>query len=166
MMRYPAGEQITVPPHVQTDNVRTTINVASFGGSDRGGALLTALGKPLSLAMRTPLRQAFAARSKPAARRPERRVAPRRPLQDRLHRPLEGGRAAGDDDRSDVYGLTAASIARGGIIAASRGFSGLGALAPAQAFDRAASSPGSIASTSLEPRSDGQPKPEHAEATA
>jgi hypothetical protein len=36
---------------------------------------------------------------------------------------------------TDVYGLTAASIARGALIVASRGFHHRGALAPAQAFD-------------------------------
>ena len=35
----------------------------------------------------------------------------------------------------DVYGLTAAAIARGAILASGRGFDGHGGLAPSQAFD-------------------------------
>ena len=35
----------------------------------------------------------------------------------------------------DVYGLTAAAITKGALIAAGRGFSASGALAPSQAFD-------------------------------
>src|SRR5262249_31856567 len=32
MMRYPAGEQITVPRHIPTRNVRTTMNASAFAG--------------------------------------------------------------------------------------------------------------------------------------
>jgi hypothetical protein len=35
----------------------------------------------------------------------------------------------------DVYGLTAAAITRGAILASRRGFDGRGGLAPSQAFD-------------------------------
>jgi hypothetical protein len=35
----------------------------------------------------------------------------------------------------DVYGLTAAAICNGAVIAAGQGFEGRGALAPSQAFD-------------------------------
>jgi short subunit dehydrogenase-like uncharacterized protein len=135
MIRYPAGEQITVPRHVQTDNVRTTINAGSFGGSDRGGALLSLLGKPLSLALRTPLRQAFAVAINKLPEGPsekDRRAARFKIVCDVRSRDTE---RRGVITGSDVYGLTAASIARGAIIAGSRGFRGLGALAPAQAFD-------------------------------
>ena len=30
MMRYPAGEQITVPRHVSTRNIRASINAGAF----------------------------------------------------------------------------------------------------------------------------------------
>ncbi|HET9120589.1 MAG TPA: hypothetical protein VFN72_08645, partial [Solirubrobacterales bacterium] len=36
---------------------------------------------------------------------------------------------------TDVYGLTAAAIRRGAVIAAGKGFGARGALAPSQAFD-------------------------------
>jgi short subunit dehydrogenase-like uncharacterized protein len=167
MMRYPAGEQITVPRHVQTDNVRTTINAAGFSGGDRAGALLSALGKPLSLAMRTPLRQAFAAAVNrlPEGPSEESRKAARFKIVCDASSPNSQRR--GTMTGSDVYGLTAASIARGAVIAASRGFRGLGALAPAQAFDPSGFLAGLErfdVSWNLEPA--GKPQPEHAEATA
>jgi short subunit dehydrogenase-like uncharacterized protein len=167
MMRYPAGEQITVPRHVQTDNVRTTINAAGFSGGDRAGALLSALGKPLSLAMRTPLRQAFAAAVSrlPEGPSEESRKGARFKIVCDASSPESQRR--GTITGSDVYGLTAASIARGAVIAASRGFRGIGALAPAQAFDPSGFLAGlerfDLSWNLGEAR---EPQPEHAEATA
>jgi short subunit dehydrogenase-like uncharacterized protein len=167
MIRYPAGEQITVPRHIQTDNVRTTINAASFGGSDRSSALLSLLGKPLSLALRTPLRQAFRVAVNKLPEGPseeDRRAARFKIVCDVRSRDTE---RRGVMTGSDVYGLTAASIASGGIIAASRGFRGLGALAPAQAFDPSGFLAGlERFDVSWNLGEAHEPKPEHAEATA
>jgi short subunit dehydrogenase-like uncharacterized protein len=167
MIRYPAGEQITVPRHIQTDNVRTTINAASFGGSDRSAALLSLLGKPLSLALRTPLRQAFRVAVNKLPEGPseeDRRAARFKIVCDVRSRDTE---RRGVMTGSDVYGLTAASIASGGIIAASRGFRGLGALAPAQAFDPSGFLAGlERFDVSWNLGEAHEPKPEHAEATA
>jgi short subunit dehydrogenase-like uncharacterized protein len=167
MARYPAGEQITVPRHVQTDNVRTTIDAAAFTGSERSAALLPVLGKPLSLAMRTPLRQAFAAAVNRLPEGPSEES--RRAVRFKIVCDVSSREAQrrGTITGADVYGLTAASIARGAIIAASRGFRGMGALAPAQAFDPSAFLAGlerfDVSWNLSEAR---EPQPEHAEATA
>jgi short subunit dehydrogenase-like uncharacterized protein len=135
MARYPAGEQITVPRHVQPDNVRTTIDAATFTGSERTAALVPVLGQPLSLAMRTPLRKALGAVVSKLPEGPseeDRRAVRFKIVCDARSQDAE---RRGTVTGSDVYGLTAASVARAGVIAASRGFRGLGALAPSQAFD-------------------------------
>ena len=46
-----------------------------------------------------------------------------------------GAAEAGTISGRDIYGLTAALISRGARIAAGRGFSGRGGLAPSQAFE-------------------------------
>ena len=48
---------------------------------------------------------------------------------------------------ADVYGLTAAAVSLGAILAAGKGFEKRGALAPSQAFDPRSSSPSWSAST-------------------
>ena len=60
MIRYPAGEQITVPRHIPTRRVRTMIAclLAGARGAGPGAPLLT---RPMGLAMRTPLRRAVGA---------------------------------------------------------------------------------------------------------
>lgn len=56
MIRYPAGEQITVPRHVPTRRVRTMLSASTIAPSALG-RFLPALTRPASLAMRTPLRK-------------------------------------------------------------------------------------------------------------
>lgn len=133
MLRYPAGEQITVPRHVETAAVRTILN-----GMVIPGALmpLAVAGTPaLKLAMRTPLRQAAAAligrlpsgpseRSRRASRFV---ISCEARAGSRVRRATVSG--------SDVYGLTAAALAEGAILCAAPSFDRRGALAPAEAFD-------------------------------
>src|SRR4051794_23849296 len=52
MIRYPAGEQITVPRHVPARNVRTTINAGAFS-SDLLARVFSAIIPPVGLAMRS-----------------------------------------------------------------------------------------------------------------
>ncbi len=134
MMLYPAGEQVTVPRHIPTRNVRTTINAGDFS-NERLAQLFTALVRPAGLAMRTPLRRAAGAviSRLPEGPTPEQRESVRWMIVCEAKR--------GEIERKgvisgkDVYGLTALAISQGAILAARRGFDGRGGLAPSQAFD-------------------------------
>ena len=134
MIRYPSGEQITVPRHVPTRNVRVDMNAAAFS-SDRLAPVLAATMRPAGLAMRTPLKRlANAAISRlPEGQTPEQR--------ERMTWMIVCEAKRGEIERKgivsgrDVYGLTAAAIARGAILASRRGFEARGALAPSQAFE-------------------------------
>jgi short subunit dehydrogenase-like uncharacterized protein len=135
MMRYPAGEQITVPRHIPTRNVRTTINAGDFT-SERLAQLFTALMRPAGVAMRTPLRSAAGALISwlPEGPTPEQRARMRWMIVCEASRDDEVLRTGVISGR-DVYGLTAALITRGAILASKRNFKARGALAPSQAFD-------------------------------
>jgi short subunit dehydrogenase-like uncharacterized protein len=134
MMWYPAGEQITVPRHIPTRNVRTTINAGGFS-NERVAPIFAAMMRPASLAMKTPLnRLANALISRlPEGPTPEQR--------ERMRWMIVCEAKRGEVERKsvisgkDVYGLTAAAISRGAILAARRGFEARGGLAPSQAFD-------------------------------
>jgi short subunit dehydrogenase-like uncharacterized protein len=135
MIRYPAGEQITVPRHIPTRNVSTTINAGAFA-SESIARLYGAIMTPMSIAMRIkPLRRSAAAL---VSRLPE---GPTSEKREAMRWMIVCDARGGDQVRkgqisgSDVYGITAALISRGARIAAGNGFSGMGALAPSQAFD-------------------------------
>jgi short subunit dehydrogenase-like uncharacterized protein len=135
MIRYPAGEQITVPRHVRTRSVRTAINAGAFS-SDLVSRLFGAIMPPLGVAMRsvTLRRAAGALLSRlPEGPAPEQREKMRWMI-------VCEARSAGTERKGvisgkDVYGLTAAAISHGAMRAARSGFEGRGALAPSQAFD-------------------------------
>jgi short subunit dehydrogenase-like uncharacterized protein len=136
MLRYPAGEQITVPRHVETARVRTMLS--GMAAPPRLTPLLVAATPVLGIAMRAePLRAATAAlvRRLPAAPSEKARKASRFVVScearagDRVRRGAVRG--------SDVYGLTAASLAHAATLCAAPSYDRRGALAPAQAFDPA-----------------------------
>ena len=134
MFRYPSGEQITVPRHVQTRNVRASMNAGAFS-SDRLAPIFSATVRPAGLAMRTPLKRlANAAISRlPEGQTPEQR--------EKMTWAIVCETKRGEVERKgviagrDVYGLTAAAIAQGALLASRKGFDGSGGLAPSQAFD-------------------------------
>jgi short subunit dehydrogenase-like uncharacterized protein len=134
MIRYPAGEQITVPRHVATRRVRTTMNASAFG-SERLAPLTAAMARPAGLAMRTPLKRLAGA---VISRLPE---GPTPAQRERMRWMIVCEAKRGEVERrgvisgKDVYGLTAAAIRQGAMIAAGRGFDARGAVAPSQAFD-------------------------------
>ncbi len=134
MMRYPAGEQITVPRHIPTRRVRTMISASSLA-PEAIGPLLPLLTRPTGLAMRTPLRRALAAAVSrlPEGPSPEDRAAVRFTIVCEVARGRS--RRRGVIRGRDVYGLTAASVIRGALKAARGGIPASGGLAPAQAFD-------------------------------
>ncbi len=134
MVRYPAGEQITVPRHVETENVKMRISASTLAPGPMAAAL-PVLGRPFGLAMHTPLKRALGAAIArlPEGPKEEDRRNSRYTIvcTARTREETRTGRATG----RDVYGLTAALAAKGAIAAAERGFRGKGALAPSQAFD-------------------------------
>jgi short subunit dehydrogenase-like uncharacterized protein len=135
MIRYPSGEQITVPRHVPTRNVRTMMNATMLAPSKPLARVARPLAAPAGLAMRTPIKRlAETAISRlPEGPSEKDRMRSRFMIvcDARRGEELRRGIVTG----SDVYGLTAALAVKGAIIASSTGFSGSGALAPSQAFD-------------------------------
>jgi short subunit dehydrogenase-like uncharacterized protein len=134
MIRYPAGEQITVPRHIPTRNVRTTINASAFA-SEKLAPLFAVMMRPAGLAMRTPLKRVAQAA---VSRLPE---GPSAEQREGMRSMIVCLAKRGEVQRlgvvtcRDVYGLTAAAIRQGAMIAAGPDFQGRGALAPSQAFD-------------------------------
>jgi short subunit dehydrogenase-like uncharacterized protein len=133
MGRYPAGEQITVPRHVRTRRVQTMITVSTFAPGPLG-IVFAPLTRPTQLLLRTPLRKALGAAISRLPEGPSEsdRAAARFTIAcdvirgQRTRRGLIRG--------SDVYGLTAAAIVQGALIASQGGITRSGALAPSQAF--------------------------------
>ena len=135
MIRYPCGEQITVPRHVETHNVRTSFTAESLAPNSRLAGAVPYFLRPFGLAMRTPLRRALGAAISRLPEGPS--IEERKGVRFKIvceARSPRGARRGWVSGR-DVYGLTAAAIARGATLAASRGFGHRGALAPSQAFD-------------------------------
>jgi len=133
MLRYPAGEQITVPRHVDTKRVRTLLN--GMVAPPRLMPLAVAASPLLGQAMRTPLRSAAGAaiRRLPAAPSEEDRKKSRFTISCEA-RGKSGVRRGALSGR-DVYGLTATSLAHAATLCADPAYDRRGALAPAQAFD-------------------------------
>ena len=135
MLRYPAGEQVTVPRHVETVRVRTLLN--GMVVPPRLMPLAVISSPLLGVAMRTPLRQAIGAliRRLPAAPDEQGRKAARFTISCEARG--RSGTRRGTVSGNDVYGLTAVSLAHGALHCADPAYDHAGALAPAQAFDPA-----------------------------
>jgi short subunit dehydrogenase-like uncharacterized protein len=135
MLRYPAGEQITVPRHVETARVRTLLN--GMVVPPRLMPVAAAASPLLGLAMRTPLRRVMGTliRRLPAAPSEQNRKASRFTISCEARN--KSGARRGIVRGSDVYGLTAVSVAHGALLCADPAYDRSGALAPAQAFDPA-----------------------------
>jgi short subunit dehydrogenase-like uncharacterized protein len=137
MIHYPAGEQITVPHHVDTRTVSTLLSAATMMPSARLAPAAPVVMPLMRLAMRTPIRRGADAM---IARLPEgpgedARRASRFMIVCEAR--AGGTRRRGTVTGSDVYGLTAATIVRGALLASASDYEARGALAPAQAFDPA-----------------------------
>lgn len=134
MTRYPAGEHLTVPRHVETRAVETMLSADSLAPGTL--AKLTPLVvRPAALAMRTPLKDLTGklVNRLPEGADPESRAASTFTVACDA---VGGGRARrGTVVGKDIYGLTAALLVKGARIAASGGVSAVGGLAPSQAFD-------------------------------
>jgi short subunit dehydrogenase-like uncharacterized protein len=136
--RYPTGEIITVPRHVDTRELVARISTASIAPV-AVGPLVPSLTPLLGRLLRSPLRSLLdrAIDTLPEGPGEEARRAVRWTI-------LVG--ATGEDGRSaqgivegpDIYGLTAKTITQAATELADPAFTGSGALAPAQGVDPAA----------------------------
>jgi short subunit dehydrogenase-like uncharacterized protein len=132
-LRYPAGEQITVPRHLETEQVRTLLS---------GMMVPPALGPILSLTMpllgltlRTPLRDAAEALIRRLPEGPD--EASRAKTRFLISCEARAGSRArrGAVTGGDPYGLTAAITVEAALRCTQPSFERSGALAPAQAFE-------------------------------
>jgi short subunit dehydrogenase-like uncharacterized protein len=135
MVRYPAGEHITVPRHVHTGRVRALITASTVIPLPLVPRVAPLVMGPFQLAMRTPLRRALAA------------IIPRLPEgpseESRRHSSFtivcearrDSRRRRGTVTGTDVYGLTARTTVEGALRCAAPGYDRVGALAPSEAFD-------------------------------
>jgi short subunit dehydrogenase-like uncharacterized protein len=134
MTRYPSGEPITVPRHVATRNVYTSLTALTTAPHPRLAGM-TGMARLLSGLLRTPARRLV---DRAVARLPE---GPEPETRERARWTIVCEVRAGTRRRrgivsgTDVYGLTAAAVVEGAQRMASPGFDRTGALAPAQAFD-------------------------------
>lgn len=137
MTRYPAGEPITVPRHVDTRRVTMMLNATAVVPK-RAVPYLGATMPAFSLAMRTPL-HGLAARM--VDRLPEGPDDANRAANTWLivceATPVDGPKRRGVVSGPDVYGLTAKTTVEGALRLAAPGYDLSGALAPSQAFDPA-----------------------------
>jgi short subunit dehydrogenase-like uncharacterized protein len=130
-LRYPAGEQITVPRHIQTARVRTLLSGMALPPPPVATLTMPALG----LAMRTPLRRVVGAVINRMPEGPS--EEDRRNAKFMVGCEVRAGSRVrrGSVTGTDVYGLTGVTTAQGALLAADPSYDRSGALAPSQAFD-------------------------------
>lgn len=139
VMRYPSGEVLTVPRHVDTRRVTSLITVATFAGNAAAAPLVPVLVPAMTLALRSPLGGML---EPLLARYPE---GPSDASRSRVAWTI-AAIACGLDGRTrhavvrggDVYGLTAVTAVHGAALMCEEGYDRAGALAPAEAYDAAA----------------------------
>ena len=135
--KYPSGEIATVPRHLEVRNVRAGITVDSLLPR-RVSWVLPPLLPAVALAMRSPLASVLdsAIGLLPEGPPEEKRRAVSWTILAQAQG-RDGTRASGIARGSDVYGLTAETMAAGVERMAADGFARTGAHAPASAFDAA-----------------------------
>ncbi len=136
MTRYPAGEPITVPRHVDTKRV-TMLLSATTVVPERVAPFLGVAMPPFAVAMRTPALRGLA--EKLVGRMPEGPDEATRKA-NTFTIVCDARTATGETRRGiirgrDVYGLTASSTVEAALRMAAPEFDRTGALAPSQAFD-------------------------------
>jgi short subunit dehydrogenase-like uncharacterized protein len=137
MTRYPAGEHITVPRHVETANVHTTLTAATSAGHPRLAPLASVTMPVIQRLVRTRARGVIerAIARLPEGPSPENRARSQFTIDCQARAGGKGRR--GVIDGRDVYGLTAASTVEAALRLAAAANGPSGALAPSQAFDPA-----------------------------
>lgn len=132
--RYPGGEVITVPRHVDVRSMRLLIDLRSLLGAPLGPLAAPAM-TGAGLLMATPLRRALGRLVERAGDGPSesaRQAARYTIVCSARH---AGGERRGVLRGGDVYGITAVTIAEGATRMAREDYAKSGALAPSQAFD-------------------------------
>jgi short subunit dehydrogenase-like uncharacterized protein len=130
-LRYPAGEQITLPKHLETAKVRTLLSGMALPPPPLASLAIPMMG----LAARTPMKRVA---DVVINRMPE---GPSEESRRKSSFTVDCQAMAGTRARrgtvtgSDVYGLTAVTTSHAALLAAEPSFDRAGALAPAQAFD-------------------------------
>src|SRR5262245_11630287 len=135
MLRFPGGEPITVPRHVEARNVRVVFSAGSVLPSAHLAPAADVMMPAFRLALRSPLRRvadAFIDRLPEGPKEENRRAC-----KFLISCEARAGdvRRRGTIRGADVYGLPAVSVGRGARLAAAPDFDRAGALAPSQAFD-------------------------------
>jgi short subunit dehydrogenase-like uncharacterized protein len=135
--RYPAGEVITVPRHVDTEQVTALITAAAFAPHPSLEKAVPVLAPAIGLLLRTPLRAALMAgidRLAPGPPESERRAVRYTLVCEAT--PADGGpMRRGVLQGGDIYGITAHTTAHAARLMASDGYAKAGGLAPAEAYD-------------------------------
>lgn len=135
--RFPVGEVITVPRHVDTRQVTSLVTAGAFAPHPRAEVAVPVLTPAIALALRTPLRRALMAgidRLPPGPPEDERRAV--RYTLVCVATPADGGPVRrGVLEGSDIYGITAHTTAHGAHLMATEGYDKRGGLAPAEAYD-------------------------------
>lgn len=135
--RYPSGEVVTVPRHVNVRTIRSRITAATFAPHPKAAGLVPLLTPLTALTLRTPLRGVLhdAIGKLPEGPPLEERRAARYTLVA-VARPVGGGPVARARlDGTDVYGITAVTTVEGALRMAEDGYDRAGGLAPAEAYD-------------------------------
>lgn len=136
VMRYPGGEVVTVPRHVETREVRYRWTASSFAPHGALAPLLPYAFPVVRALLRTPLRTLAESQIDRLPEGPggDARRAGRWTVVAEARRGTEVlGRAVVSG--ADMYGITAVIAVRAAELVAEESFDGAGALAPAQAFD-------------------------------
>jgi len=135
MIRYPAGEHITVPRHVQTQRVRTLLSASTILPLPLVPRLTPLVMTPFQLAVRTPLRRAMAAIVPRLPEGPSEESRRRSRFEVVCEARRGSRRRRGIVTGSDLYGLTARTTVEGALRCADPGYERSGALAPSEAFE-------------------------------
>lgn len=134
--RYPAGEQVTVPRHVDVGTIREVIDLTSVTPPVLGPLAAPAM-TAAGVLMATPLKGLLAKGIAALPEGPE--ESARRAAGFTIVCDASGpsGHRRGVVRGSDVYGLTAVTTVEGALRMAAPGYDRKGALAPAEAYDPA-----------------------------
>ena len=135
MTRYPAGEHLMLPRHLDVRNVETMLSAGSIAPGPVA-ELTPLVARPAGILMRTPVRKVAGSLISRLPEGPdeESRRAARFTIACEA-RAADGSRRRGRITGNDVYGITAAMIAKGAIASACGDIEASGGLSPAQAFD-------------------------------
>jgi len=135
MTRYPAGEHVMLPRHLDVRNVETMLSAGSIAPGPLSD-LAPLIARPAGVLMRTPVRKLTGSLISRLPEGPddESRATARFTIACNAIA-ADGTERQGRISGNDVYGITAAMIVKGAIASACGDVEASGGLSPAQAFD-------------------------------